>query len=157
MLHWRRRLDVAWLQWRLDHLPWFYIKKMGASAARREQRWSVPRLWPSGEFLCSDFSLPHCHHHGPHGSDPNPTEGKPGCPQKIANFWNPYWGVSEFFCICRGTNESRYEDIRLWSQLRMPRGPSRVILRSRIALLACSGRLLLTHASPLKRPASSRC
>merc|ERR1712232_216579 len=35
---------------------------------------------PFGKGLCSDFSLPHCHHHGPQGDDPYPAEGKPGCP-----------------------------------------------------------------------------
>merc|ERR1711862_19282 len=30
--------------------------------------------------MCSDFSLPHCHHHGPQGSDPYPAEGEAGCP-----------------------------------------------------------------------------
>ncbi len=30
--------------------------------------------------LCSAFSLPHCHHHGPQGNDPYPDEGTPGCP-----------------------------------------------------------------------------
>merc|ERR1740139_1443483 len=29
--------------------------------------------------MCSDFSMPHCHHHGPQGKDPYPAEGKPGC------------------------------------------------------------------------------
>merc|ERR1711981_1367873 len=37
---------------------------------------------PFGKGLCSDFSLPHCHHHGPQGSDPYPAEGKPGCPHE---------------------------------------------------------------------------
>merc|ERR1711966_429401 len=32
--------------------------------------------------LCVDFSLPHCHHHGPQGSDPYPAEGQPGCPSE---------------------------------------------------------------------------
>lgn len=30
--------------------------------------------------LCSAFSLPHCHHHGPQGNDPYPDEGSVGCP-----------------------------------------------------------------------------
>eukprot|EP00470_Lotharella_oceanica_P012464 CAMPEP_0170195038 /NCGR_PEP_ID=MMETSP0040_2-20121228/60605_1 /TAXON_ID=641309 /ORGANISM="Lotharella oceanica, Strain CCMP622" /LENGTH=329 /DNA_ID=CAMNT_0010444103 /DNA_START=40 /DNA_END=1029 /DNA_ORIENTATION=- len=30
--------------------------------------------------FCSAFSLPHCHHHGPKGDDPYPTEGQKGCP-----------------------------------------------------------------------------
>lgn len=29
--------------------------------------------------LCKDFTLPHCHHHGPQGDDPYPAEGKLGC------------------------------------------------------------------------------
>jgi len=37
----------------------------------------------SGPFKsgwCSDFSLPHCHHHGPQGDDPYPDENTAGCP-----------------------------------------------------------------------------
>lgn len=30
--------------------------------------------------FCSAFSLPHCHHHGPKGNDPYPSENQPGCP-----------------------------------------------------------------------------
>merc|ERR1712056_173536 len=37
---------------------------------------------PFGKGLCSDFSMPHCHHHGPQGSDPYPAEGAPGCPSQ---------------------------------------------------------------------------
>ena len=36
---------------------------------------------PLGQGFCSDFSLPHCHHHGPQGADPYPAEGTPGCPK----------------------------------------------------------------------------
>merc|ERR1711907_154256 len=32
--------------------------------------------------MCADFSMPHCHHHGPQGSDPYPAENKPGCPSQ---------------------------------------------------------------------------
>merc|ERR1711972_373632 len=32
--------------------------------------------------MCSDFSLPHCHHHGPKGNDPYPAEHTPGCEQQ---------------------------------------------------------------------------
>lgn len=35
---------------------------------------------PFGKGFCSDFSLPHCHHHGPQGNDPYPAENAPGCP-----------------------------------------------------------------------------
>ena len=45
------------------------------------------------------------------------TEGNPGGQQKIANFWNPYWGEKGFFRICRGAKESRIESSRLWLQL----------------------------------------
>jgi len=31
---------------------------------------------------CAQFSLPHCHHHGPQGDDPYPAEGDPGCPSQ---------------------------------------------------------------------------
>lgn len=31
---------------------------------------------------CSDYSLPHCHHHGPQRDDPYPAEGAPGCPSQ---------------------------------------------------------------------------
>ena len=30
--------------------------------------------------LCSAYSLPHCHHHGPRGKDPYPSENSKGCP-----------------------------------------------------------------------------
>jgi len=41
---------------------------------------------PFGKGLCSDFSMPHCHHHGPQGKDPYPAENAPGCPsQKSAS------------------------------------------------------------------------
>ena len=33
----------------------------------------------AGGGFCADFSLPHCHHHGPVGKDPFPAEGAPGC------------------------------------------------------------------------------
>merc|ERR1711957_1120943 len=29
--------------------------------------------------LCSAFTPPHCHHHGPQGKDPFPAEGATGC------------------------------------------------------------------------------
>lgn len=37
---------------------------------------------PFGAGMCSDFSLPHCHHHGPQRNDPYPDEGAPGCPSQ---------------------------------------------------------------------------
>lgn len=37
---------------------------------------------PFGHGLCSDFTLPHCHHHGPQRNDPYPAENTPGCPSQ---------------------------------------------------------------------------
>jgi len=54
--------------------PWNYIKESGAVSGGQYQG-----TGPFGKGMCSDFSLPHCHHHGPQGSDPYPAEGKPGC------------------------------------------------------------------------------
>ena len=68
VLQWRRRLDVAWLQWRLLvlHREIWALRRQGASSGGQYQG-----SGPSGELLRSDFSLPHCHHHGPQGSDLN--------------------------------------------------------------------------------------
>merc|ERR1740121_931485 len=49
--------------------PWSYLKKGGFFV---------------GKGLCSDWAFPHCHHHGPQGSDPYPGEGQPGCPQETS-------------------------------------------------------------------------
>merc|ERR1712080_230976 len=42
-------------------------------------------MGPFGAGMCSDFSLPHCHHHGPQGNDPYPPENSPGCPGNWAS------------------------------------------------------------------------
>jgi cathepsin B len=55
--------------------PWDYIKNSGAVSGGQYQG-----TGPFGKGLCSDFSLPHCHHHGPQRDDPYPAEGEPGCP-----------------------------------------------------------------------------
>merc|ERR1712039_615192 len=34
--------------------------------------------------FCQDFSMVHCHHHGPQGDDPYPAEGTKGCPQQTS-------------------------------------------------------------------------
>jgi cathepsin B len=54
--------------------PWDYIRLHGAVTGGQYQ--------DTGPFkgMCADFSLPHCHHHGPQGDDPFPAEGQPGCP-----------------------------------------------------------------------------
>jgi len=54
--------------------PWDFIKKTGAVTGGQYQG-----SGPFGAGFCADFSLPHCHHHGPQGDDPFPAEGKPGC------------------------------------------------------------------------------
>merc|ERR1711977_441199 len=57
--------------------PWSYIKSTGAVTGGQYQG-----SGPFGKGLCSSFSLPHCHHHGPTHGDPYPAEGAPGCPSE---------------------------------------------------------------------------
>jgi cathepsin B len=54
---------------------WEYTKKHGLATGGQYKG-----SGPFGAGMCNDFSLPHCHHHGPQGSDPYPDENKPGCP-----------------------------------------------------------------------------
>jgi len=54
--------------------PWTFIKSTGAVTGGQYKG-----SGPFGAGFCSDFSLPHCHHHGPQGDDPFPAEGQPGC------------------------------------------------------------------------------
>jgi cathepsin B len=61
--------------------PWSYIKKGGLFGGKGAvSGGQYQGSGPFGKGMCSDFSLPHCHHHGPQGKDPYPAEGKPGCP-----------------------------------------------------------------------------
>merc|ERR1711953_280584 len=57
--------------------PWDYISRTGAVSGGQYQG-----SGPFGKGLCSDFSMPHCHHHGPQGDDPYPAEGATGCPSQ---------------------------------------------------------------------------
>lgn len=57
--------------------PWSYIKNTGSVTGGQYQG-----SGPFGSGLCLDFSMPHCHHHGPQGDDPYPAEGAPGCPSQ---------------------------------------------------------------------------
>merc|ERR1719359_615407 len=57
--------------------PWSYIKSTGAVTGGQYQGSGA-----FGKGLCSSFSLPHCHHHGPTHGDPYPAEGAPGCPSE---------------------------------------------------------------------------
>lgn len=61
--------------------PWIYINW--------NHHWSGKGVVTGGQYkgtgpfgygFCSDFSLPHCHHHGPQRDDPYPPEGSTGCP-----------------------------------------------------------------------------
>lgn len=55
--------------------PWDYIRLHGAVTGGQYEG-----TGPFGKGMCADFSLPHCHHHGPQGDDPYPAEGEDGCP-----------------------------------------------------------------------------
>jgi len=59
--------------------PWMYIAQTGAVTGGQYRG-----SGPFGKGMCSDFSLPHCHHHGPQGKDPYPAEGAPGCPKEAS-------------------------------------------------------------------------
>jgi len=62
--------------------PWSYIKKGLFGGKGAVSGGNYQGTGPFGKGLCSDFSLPHCHHHGPQGEDPYPAEGQPGCPSQ---------------------------------------------------------------------------
>jgi cathepsin B len=63
--------------------PWSYIKKGGLFGGKGAvSGGNYQGTGPFGKGLCVVFSLPHCHHHGPQGSDPYPAEGQPGCPSE---------------------------------------------------------------------------
>jgi len=57
--------------------PWTYIQSNGLVTGGQ-----VNGTGPFGAGLCADFSMPHCHHHGPVRNDPYPSEGAPGCPSQ---------------------------------------------------------------------------
>jgi len=57
--------------------PWNHIKMWGAVTGGQYHG-----SGPFGSGFCADFSLPHCHHHGPQRNDPYPAEGAPGCPSQ---------------------------------------------------------------------------
>jgi len=63
--------------------PWSYLKKGGLFGGKGAvSGGQFNGTGPFGKGLCSDFSMPHCHHHGPQGADPYPAEGAPGCPSQ---------------------------------------------------------------------------
>jgi cathepsin B len=66
--------------------PWNHIASAGAVSGGQQAfpsnaTGSNPDPF-AGAGFCSDFSLPHCHHHGPQGSDPFPAEGTTACPSQ---------------------------------------------------------------------------
>jgi len=56
---------------------WQYIQQTGAVTGGQQGDGPF-----DADGLCADFTLPHCHHHGPQGKDPYPAEGKKGCPSE---------------------------------------------------------------------------
>ena len=63
--------------------PWEFFKSTGVVTGTQslEDKADTPNDPFFGANLCSAYSLPHCHHHGPegHGGDPYPSEGESGC------------------------------------------------------------------------------
>merc|ERR1711977_742799 len=60
--------------------PWSYMKKGGLFGGKGAvSGGQYQGSGPFGKGLCADFTLPHCHHHGPQGKDPYPAEDTPGC------------------------------------------------------------------------------
>jgi len=59
--------------------PWDYIGSAGAVTGGQYKG-----SGPMGKGFCQDFSLVHCHHHGPQGKDPYPAEGAAGCPEQTS-------------------------------------------------------------------------
>merc|ERR1712039_143619 len=63
--------------------PWSFMKKGGLfGGGGAVSGGQYQGSGPFGKGFCADFSLPHCHHHGPQGEDPYPAEGQPGCPSE---------------------------------------------------------------------------
>jgi len=68
--------------------PWQYMKHGGGFLHKTSGAVSGGQYHGSGVFgkgLCSDFAFPHCHHHGPKGDDPYPSEGEDGCPSETSS------------------------------------------------------------------------
>jgi cathepsin B len=57
------------------YTPWEYLLSTGLSVGGQYQG-----TGPFGNGTCTPYTLPHCHHHGPRGNDPYPSEGTAGCP-----------------------------------------------------------------------------
>jgi len=59
------------------YTSWSYIKREGLVTGGQQNNTGAP-----GGGWCSKFPMPHCHHHGPVGNDPYPSEGTTGCPSQ---------------------------------------------------------------------------
>merc|ERR1712070_1127358 len=67
--------------------PWSYLKTGGWFGGKGAvSGGQYQGTGPFGKGLCSDFSMPHCHHHGPQGDDPYPAENAPGCPHQSSPY-----------------------------------------------------------------------
>jgi len=65
--------------------PWSYLKKGGIFGGHGAvSGGQYQGSGPFGKGMCADFSMPHCHHHGPQGDDPYPAEGAAGCPSQTS-------------------------------------------------------------------------
>jgi len=58
------------------YTAWNYLKKGAVSGGNQDD------TGPLGGGFCQQFSMPHCHHHGPQDDDPYPAEGDAGCPSQ---------------------------------------------------------------------------
>ena len=61
--------------------PWLHITTAGLVTGGQFNNSGPLTPAKSESAWCSDYSLPHCHHHGPQGDDPFPGEGTHGCPK----------------------------------------------------------------------------
>jgi len=64
--------------------PWDYIGSAGAVTGGQYQGENLSPGAAMGKGFCQDFSLVHCHHHGPQGKDPYPAEETSGCPDQTS-------------------------------------------------------------------------
>jgi len=59
---------------------WQHIKYDGLVTGTQQLDTTRHNPYPFASLkLCSRYSLPHCHHHGPQRDDPYPAEGAAGC------------------------------------------------------------------------------
>jgi cathepsin B len=59
---------------------WEYIRTSGVVTGGQHNDTQANDDPFANSRLCSAFSLPHCHHHGPAGQDPYPAAGSAACP-----------------------------------------------------------------------------